>query len=194
MNLSHVPFCHNCHYTTLWDFSTFRGRVDSNKYSMTRVKVTLDIEGLPNSIYQSIIKNEIIKDLKAYVEEFRLCSMQQSNLSTNRNLSNDEKELLNALLKQTKPTTEESTHTFQNNNNLNNNFWTLPTGLQDHTRIGSFVLSCFILYKKFYQTKLKRIGINVMPNISLVSKFSTTITSFQKKYNGNMFTQIRKIF
>jgi len=191
MNLSHVPFCHNCHYETLWSFQTFRGRSDSKNYGMTRVTVSLDIKGLPTSIYQQFIKNEITKDLKSYVEEFRKEAQQSNQKYVSNNLSNDEKELLSTL---TKVAMIDNIETPKIINNLNNNFWTLPTGLQEnHTSIGTFVLSFLVLYKKYYQNKWK--GINTMSNMSIISKFRTTVSTYQKIINnGNIFTKIRKIF
>jgi len=209
MNLSHVPFCANTHYSTLWDFSTFRGRADSNLHSMTRVKVTLDIEGLPPSIYQSIIKNEINKDLKAFVQEFHSCSLKQLQKPTTlNNLSNDEKDLLAFITKSTKSYSIKEDNDKQHKetlyNNLNDNFWILPSNdnidydIPYHKRaIETFLLSFLIIYRKYYSKQFKGIildKLTLFPYSNIISKFGTVLASYKIINNRNIFTKIRKIF
>ena len=207
MNLSHVPFCHNTHYTTLWDFSSFRGRADTNLHSMTRVKVTLDIEGLPPSIYQSIIKNEINKDLKAFVQEFHSCSLKQiQKPATLNNLSNDEKDLLASIMKTTKSHSIKEDNDIQQMsiNNLNDNFWILPSNdnidydIPYHKRaIETFLLSFLIICRKYYSKQVKGIifdKLTLFPYSNIISKFGTVLASYKIINNRNIFTKIRKIF
>ena len=129
---------------------------------MTRVKVTLDIEGLPPSMYQSIIKSEINKDLKAFVQEFHSCSLKQIQKPTTLNtLSNDEKDLL-AYMKTSKSYSikEDQDQQHTQINNLNDNFWILPSNdnIDYKHGIETFLLSFLIIYRKYYNKKITRMS------------------------------------
>jgi hypothetical protein len=201
MNLSHVPYCHNTSYITLWDFCSFRGRDDNRDFIMTHVKVSLTIDGLQPSMYKSIIKNSIITDLKQYVEEFRLASMNQLNHNHNNynHLNNDEKVLLNIINNKKQPLNSKhisnnNKDIVVNNNKLDSNFWTLPTTSNDATMTipAITLLSSYLLY---YKQKLKGILINPLISSSSSSSSSTTsssLSSLLKK--NNIISKLRTSF
>ena len=85
MNLSNMPFCQNCTYTTRWEFrrtdmDTVKGSSKNEKKNDkkgvlqgTSVSVFLSID-CPSSIYHSFIVSGIKKELKAVAEQFQKSS------------------------------------------------------------------------------------------------------------------------
>jgi hypothetical protein len=73
MDLSHVPYCQGCSYTTLL---TLRPETDGDK-NVTRVTVTLDTTKGPSTLYQSLvvggIKGGVVSLMEAWQRSARAC-------------------------------------------------------------------------------------------------------------------------
>jgi hypothetical protein len=89
-------------------------------------------------------------------------------------------------------------------NNLNDNFWILPSNdnidydIPYHKRtIETFLLSFLIICKKYYNKQVKGIiydKLTLFPHSNIISKFGTVLASYKIVNNRNIFIKIRKIF